>query len=194
MRSGRQVRTSLRVRALIAAAGALVLVFAAACGGDGEGAGSEAFQKITPSDRVYAQDDFTAVGFRVLKDYNVEGLDHAVAAWYGFWQPAGEDPLDFEIRAYASHEDAFQYGTALAKEGTGPDAVLTSNKATWAEGVRERRTTGGFGAGPGARSGHAPRYADFAIFGNLIMLCEGSDSEQSLGRCGALAAEIERGG
>ena len=131
-----------------------------------------------------------------MKDYNVEGLDHAVAAFYGFWRPPGENPMDYEVRVYPSHEDAVEFGTALADEGSGRDAVLTSNKATWVEGVRERRSTGGPGGGaaqggPGARSGHAPRYGDYAIFGNLIMLCEGSDSGQSLERCGALAAEIE---
>ncbi len=99
--------------------------------------------------------------------------------------------MDYEVRAYSSHEDAVEFGTALAKEGSGPGAVLTSNKATWVEGVRERRTTGGPGVSGGARSGHSPRYGDFAIFGNLILLCEGSDSEQSLERCAALTRALQ---
>lgn len=182
-------------------AGATVLfVLAAACGGD-TGAGSEAeetfeFQKVTASDRVYSYEDFAAVGFKKRKDYNVEGLTRAVGAWYGFWQPEGEDTREYEVRVYPSHVDAVEYGTALAEEGTGADAVLTSNKATWAEGVRERRSTGGPGGGaaqggPAARSGHAPRYADFAIYGNVILLCEGADSKQSLERCEALVRAVE---
>jgi len=192
--------TRLDSCAVSVAAAALVLVLATACG-TGADAGSQGkaafeFQKVTPSDRVYSHEDFEAVGFKKRKDYNVEGLSHAVAAWYGFWQPEGEGPLEYEVRAYPSHADAVEYGTALAEEGTGRDAVLTSNKATWVEGVRERRSTGGPGGGaaqggPAARSGHAPRYADFAIYGNLIMLCQGSDSRQSLARCEALIRAVE---
>ena len=153
-----------------------------------------AFQKVTPSTRIYSHADFAAIGFKTRKQYNVDGLSEAVGAWYGFWQPEGQNPMDYEVRAYRSHEDAVEYGTALAEEGAGPNAVLTSNKATWVEGVRERRTTGGFGVSGGARSGHAPRYGDFAIFGNLIMLCEGSDSGQSLERCAALARALRETG
>jgi len=156
-----------------------------------------AFQKVTPATRVYSHEDFDAIGFKTRKQYNVEGLPEAVGAWYGFWQTEAAVPLEYEVRAYRSHEDAVEYGTALAEEGAGPDAVLTSNKATWVEGVRERRSTGGPGGGaaqggPGARSGHAPRYGDFAIFANLILLCEGSDSDQSLERCASLARALEQ--
>jgi len=185
----------------IAAAAALALTGVTACrsGADTGSQGEAAFefQKVTPSDRVYSHEDFDAIGFKTRKQYNVEGLPEAVGAWYGFWQTEAQNSMEYEIRAYRSHEDAVEYGTALAEEGAGPDAVLTSNKATWAEGVRERRSTGGPGGGaaqggPGARSGHAPRYGDFAIFANLILLCEGSDSAQSLERCEGLVRALRQ--
>ena len=33
---------------------------------------------------------------------------------------------------------------------------------------------------------NAAKYGDFAIFGNMVILCEGEDSSQSLERCEAL--------
>ena len=182
---------------LIAGGLASCLLLLLACATDARTDKGEAFQKVTPSTRIYSHEDFAPIGFRTRKQYNVEGLPEAVGAWYGFWQTEAQDPMEYEVRAYRSHEDAVEYGTALAEEGAGPNAVLTSNKATWAEGVRERRSTGGPGGGaaqggPGARSGHAPRYGDFAIFANLILLCEGSDSAQSLERCASLARALQQ--
>ncbi|MBM3958126.1 MAG: hypothetical protein FJ313_08760 [Gemmatimonadetes bacterium] len=86
-----------------------------------------------------------------------------------------------------------QYGTALAEEVTGDDAVLSSELMTWKEGSNERRTIIGSGGtgGDAAFSGAAARYADFAIFGNVVMLCEGTDSAHSLERCRALIAAVQ---
>ena len=178
---------------------AACLLSPVACATDGGSEAAPAGQQegsgiTSSSGRVYSHEDFDAIGFRTSKQYDVEGLPEAVGAWYGFWAPEGEGPMDYEVRAYRSQEDAVEYGTALADEGSGPDAVLTSNKATWVEGVRERRTTGGPGVSGGARSGHSPRYGDFMIFENLILLCEGSDSEQSLERCASIARALQEAG
>ena len=188
-------RSWSRWAVIVAVPVAAVFAFVACGSGAGSGDTStgeeEAFGKVSSSARIYSLEDFAAIGFRTSKEYNVDGLPRAVAAWYGFWQPEGQGPMDYEVRAYSSHEDAVEFGTAMAEEGSGPDAVLTSNRATWVEGVRERRTTGGPGVSGGARSGHSPRYGDFAIFGNLVLLCEGSDSEQSLERCAALTRALQ---
>ncbi len=94
------------------------------------------------------------------------------------------------MRFYRSHDDAIEYGTSFAEEASGEDAIINSNDATWKEDVRDRRaifvankaegagSQGGFGAGP--------KYRDFAIFGNVVLLCEGSTSEHSLERCKVL--------
>jgi len=176
---------------------ATVLVSAACGAGAGTPAASapqeQVFEKVMPSDRVYAIEDLLAAGLKKSKHYNVEGLPAAIDAWYGFWRPGGKEPVDYELRFYASHEDAVEYGTALADEVTGDDAVLSSEQMTWKEGSNEQRTIigGGGTGGDAAFSGAAARYADFAIFGNVVMLCEGTDSAHSLERCEALIAALE---
>jgi len=178
-----------------------VIVACGACGGEaGAGAtpaGEERkFERVMASEQVYAIEDFLAAGFKKSKQYDVEGLPAGVDAWYGFWRPGGKEPVDYELRFYASHEDAVEYGTAPAEEVTGDDAVLSSELMTWKEGSNERRTIigGGGTGGDAAFSGAAARYADFVIFGNVVMLCEGTDSAHSLERCEALIAAAEGAG
>ena len=175
---------------------ALVLIAgAAACGSD---AGSAAAQtQVTPSDRVYSVDDFLAVGFKKSKQYDVEGLPDAVDARFGFWGPNAADRKDYELRFYASHEDAVASGTALAEEATGEDAkLLERDNPTWTEGLKQRRMSASVPLGVVGQVGIAPsaKYADYAIFGNVVMLCEGADSGQSLERCRLLIDALQADG
>ena len=166
----------------------LVLLVAAACGG-GEATGPDGFQKVTPSDRVFAIDDFLAIGFRKDKQYGVEELPGGMDAWAGFWGPDPYSRKDYELRFYASHEDAVEQGTALAEEVTGEDAEKYRKNPTWKEGAKDRWQSARLGMGPQGgvvAGGPSPKYGNFAIFGNVLMLCEGADSGQGLERCEAL--------
>lgn len=151
------------------------------------GEGEDVFEKIDPGVRIYTIDDFRTIGIKTSKQYDVDGLPASLEAWFGFWQPRGPGPKEYELRFYASHEDAVRYGQALAEEVTGEDAVLTVDEATWKVGMRDRRAQGGelhtFGT-------IYPRYGDFVIFGNVVMLCEGLDSGQSLERCSDMIEAI----
>jgi len=179
---------------------AAILLLGVACSSGATGAGSIAapaapeFQKVMATDREYSIEDIVAAGFKKSKHYDVEGLPAGKDAWYGFWRIGG-DPVDYELRFYESHQDAVAHGTAPAEEVTGDDAVLSSEQMTWKEGSNERRTIigGGGTGGDAAFSGAAARYADFSIFGNVVMLCEGTDSAHSLERCEALVTAL-RGG
>lgn len=169
----------------------LLLVAAIACGSGGGASDKGGFQKVQDSARVYSIDNFLSIGFKQVKGYNVEGLPGATGASYGFWQVEGQDArnYNYELRFYGSHEDAVQQGTQLAEEVTGTDAVLITGKMTWKEGAKDRRVQSG-------RIGYlVPVYGDYAIIGNVVMLCEGLDSAQSLERCteliAALAAQVE---
>jgi len=136
----------------------------AACGSDEapaptasqvEGAGApaasdEAFQTslITSPDRIYTIDDLIAAGWKKSDQLSVETLPKATEVWYGFFRQK-----DIEVRVYASHEDARQYGVEPAKATIDPD--------------------------PSARGGdHGPwtpmiaSYGAYAVAGNLVMLCE----------------------
>ena len=178
------------------AAAALLFGFAVGCGSGGDAAPEEApeagFQKVTPSDRVFAFDDLAATGFKKSREYDVEGLTAATGAWFGWWRPPEAEPVDYEVRFYPSHEDAVEHGTSFAEEASGRDAVINSGEATWQEDVRDRRTIIGSITSDGGGSG--PKFGDYVIFGNVVMLCEGADSGQSLERCEALIRAIEGGG
>ena len=121
----------------------------------------------------------------------MEGLPGATAAIFGFWRIPSGDPIDYEVRFYENHSDAVELGTDLAEEGSGADAVLDDDDATYKEGVKDRRMIVGSGIGGGARSGIGPRYGGYAIYGNVIMLCGGAAGEQALERCELLSNALE---
>ena len=181
----------------------LVLVAMSGCGGeDGGESGAptveestgQGIQKIRPGSRVYTLDDLKAVGFKKDKTYDVEGLPEAVAAYYGFW---GLDPYnrkEYEVRLYASHEDAVEYGTVLVGERIGPEAKLTKETATWTEGVKDARLCISYRASSAqwASTCLEPKYFDYVIAANMVLLCQGLEPLESLQACDALLAEMAK--
>ncbi|MDP6667444.1 MAG: hypothetical protein QF357_08610 [Dehalococcoidia bacterium] len=163
----------------------LLLVVLAACGSSDSASGGESFEKVTVSDRMFEIDEFRTIGLKVSKEYDVEDLTAATEAWFGFWRPDGSDAKEFEIRFYASHEDAVEFGTPFADNATGDDAVLDEDETIWAEGIRDRRYYFAAPNSHGSGSVQA-KYGGYAIFGNMVLLCEGANAEHSLDRCGAL--------
>ncbi len=185
-----------KYRGTMAALGAMsaLAVLVACVGGNQPALTRGSFQKVSPSDRNLAFEDFQAIGYRKSKEYNVDGLPQATGAWFGFWRPQGQDPVEYELRFYPSHQAAVEHGTPLAEEVTGKDAVLKSDDVTWKEGTRDRRAQGGSTGNRGFSGTVWPRYGDFAIFGNVVMLCEGRDAVQSLGRCEAIVNALRTHG
>ena len=110
------------------------LALLTACGGEVE----FQFQKVAPSEEIYEFGDFKAIGFKKSKQYDVTGLPGGVDAYMGFF---GSDPYNrkqYELRFYASHEDAVEQGTPPAEEVTGEDAEEYRLNPTWEEGRRDR--------------------------------------------------------
>ena len=172
----------------------LALTLLTACGSDDGGSSESApvgFQQVTEVETIFTPDDLKSVGFKQSRSYDVETLPGASAAIFGFWRIAAGDPIDYEIRFYDSHAAAIEHGTSLADEGSGADAILTEDEATYKEGVKDRRMIVGSGVGGGARSGTGPRYGDYAIYGNIAMLCGGAAGEQALNRCEELATALQ---
>jgi len=172
-------------------AGLLVASAAAACGGESAGDESpppaeEAVQKITPSDHIYAIEDFRTAGLKASKSYDVADLSHAVAAWHGVF--GGKD---FEVRFYASHADAVEFGAAPAGHVSGKNGTVSGPDVLWEEGERDRRKC----VPRGGLSEHGclqtARYGDYAITGNAVVLCEGLDSETALEACAALLGNLD---
>jgi hypothetical protein len=92
------------------------------------------------------------------------------------------------LRFYPTHDEAVTEGVTLAEEVTGPDAAVTEADSTWKEGIRDRRTSGFTIIGGGGSL--TVKYADFVIYGNVVMLCQGRDSIQSLDRCKTLISAV----
>ena len=176
---------------------ALIPVTLAACGSgaageDAAGSPKGAFQKVVPSDRIYTADDLLGVGFKKSRRYNVEELPEAVDALSGFWGPDPYSRKDFEVRFYESHGDAVEYGAALADEASGEDAKLDEETATWTEGIKDRKRLASGGSDDlAAWSGSVkPKYGDYSIFANMVILCEGLDSAGAMETCASLVAAL----
>ena len=186
-----EVKTSPLAHIIRVAVLPVLLTAVIACGGDGaSGNQDQAFEQVTDHDTVFTQEHLDSIGYKVSREYSTDGLEGATAALYGFWRIPDGDPVDFEVRIYQSHADAVNLGTALADEGSGTDAVLDADDAQYDEGIRDRRMIIGQGTGGGGRSGTGPRYGDYAIYGNIVMLCQGAAVEQALDRCRQFAQAL----
>ncbi|MEE8046156.1 MAG: DUF6810 family protein [Dehalococcoidia bacterium] len=167
---------------------ALMDMTAVACGSsEGE---DDSFSKISDPGKVFSLDDLIATPYKEVSNYSTEGLPGASDVSFGFMKIGNGEPYDYEVRFYESHQAAVDIGTAMANEGTGADAILSEDDATYKPGVKNRRTIIGGGVGGGARSGIGPKFGSYAIFGNIVMLCQGSDVETSLERCGLMAKAL----
>ena len=166
--------------------GFLLTILTSACSetSDTNDEQSQQFPKITDTGRLFTSEDFLSIGFKQSKEYDVAELPAAISVIYGFWKPDGGESVDYEIRFYPTHDDAVSNGIFFADEVTGPDAVVASKDVTWKEGTRDRRTSPSPNHGTGGSI--VAKYADYAIYSNVIILCQGLDKDQSLGRCQAM--------
>jgi hypothetical protein len=191
MNQANSSRTRLLVLLLAVAA---LSIAALACGGDsGDGVGSETDEiiaKIDATDRIYTADDIKETPFFKTDDnYDVEGLDAAVAAVYGFY---GTDPYnrkEYEARFYPDHATAMAQGVDFADEATG-DASILKDIQRWDEGIKDRRQCAGNG---GHHSGKCdnPKYFDYIVVGNMILMCQGKDTAESHLACSELMQVVQ---
>lgn len=164
-----------------------------ACGGEsGPASGDGPQSKVVQADGLYALDDFVAAGFKRGKTFDVEGLTGATDAYYGFW---GLDPYnrkEFEVRFYPSHSDAVEFGTFFAEERVGRDAKIKIDEATWKQGLKEARacTRGGQGYVDSSNCSIS-RYGDYVVYGNVILVCEGTSAPDARNNCDALLARMQ---
>ena len=140
---------------------------------------------IYATEGSYTADDFAnAQYFKKSKNYDIDGLEGATDAIYGFY---GEDPYDrqeFEVRFYPDHATAVSIGVDFANEATGPDAVIAEDEQRWDEGLVQRRACQGNTRGS-HHSGKCvnAKYGDYVVMGNVVLLCQGKDAETALANC-----------
>ncbi|MDG0866667.1 DUF6810 family protein [Candidatus Lucifugimonas marina] len=146
--------------------------------------------KLEDTERMYVISDLEAVGFKKSKTYDIDGLESASSAHYGFY---GIDPynrLEYEARFYFSHEAAKTAGVEFANEATGAHSSLYEDDQRWKEGLSERRRCDSNGGHHVGRCGF-PKYFDYAVAGNMVLLCQGKETLESLSACADLLNVIE---
>ena len=175
-----------RKTAIFVAVLATVVIITAACGSSGSDVAN--FVQVRPAASNYTVEDLEALGFKSSKQYDVEGLPDGLDAWKGFWGLDVYDRHDYEIRFYGSHDIAVSSGQSLAVEATGAEFETSRDNQIWTEGVKDRWQARGVTdvSSPGSRQAPGPTYQDWAIVGNLVILCDGLDGEQALIRCNEL--------
>ena len=119
----------------------------------------------------------------------MDELPDAESAYMGFWGLDPYDRHDYEIRIYPSHEIAINVGKDYADEATGKRFEENRKNQRWKEGVKDRWQAQGvtdISGGASRQSKPRPTYPNWAILGNMVILCDGLDSEQALIRCSEL--------
>ncbi|MSQ35458.1 MAG: hypothetical protein EXR57_06605 [Dehalococcoidia bacterium] len=157
-----------------------------ACGsskqGDGldgaAGAQPTPVQRVFLNDRVFTVDDLKTAGMKVMNDYDVSGLEKAVSAYH-----LAFNKIEYEARLYLSHADAVNVGQPWADDISGDDGVVIGGNVKWQEGASHRRLCSRAAETPHSGCSYSPRYGDYVITGNLILLCEGVDTEHSMRAC-----------
>ena len=83
---------------------------------------------VRSAENSFSVTDFENLkSFKLSKEYDVEGLQGAESAIYGFFGPDPYDRQEFEIRFYPDHETAMEDGVDFANEATGSEAVIASS-------------------------------------------------------------------
>ena len=154
-------------------------IFESSCSSN-DSAGEDIFSQINADQTFRDLSNFEKAPFKLAKEYDVSALPMANAAYMGYFTPPDSEPIQYELRIYPDHMSAVEKGIEYAEEVTGADALLRSADVRWDEGTNDRR------GGGAARGSLTPLYGDYAIIGNVIILCQGRNSTQSLNRCEAL--------
>jgi len=160
-----------------------------ACGSDDSAA--SAIPRISDPAKPLTIEDLQEIGFKKSKTYDVEGLTGADSAYYGFWGLDPYDRQDYELRFFPSHSDAVELGTALADERIGDGAMLDVETAGWPVGLKDARRCTGSKAYSGPQNCKTPKYRDYSIYANMILICSGTDLETAQVRCNDLITALE---
>ena len=149
------------------------------------------YEQVVDNGKIYTSKDFFDAGFNEYKEYNVSKLTGATEAWYGYWGPDEDSDVYYELRFYPDHSTAVSDGTPFAEDATGEDAVLGRKETMWRVGLSERKASSQivstqWNQSAAAKKPRLARYADYMIFNNVIMLCEGEDSNEAFKLCNDL--------
>ena len=190
-RNATSLRSIYTLAILLSLAVTMVIAAATACGsdtGDSGGApaeGSGGDPRIRSTEGTYSIDDLKTAGVKANKDYDVEDLPGADAAWRVIY-----NRLDYEVRFYPDHQALLDEGIPYVEHVTGDDAVVIGDDVIWEEGAKDRRRCSRDADTPHSGCSYSPRYWDYVVVGNMILMCEGLESKQSIDNCDNLLEQL----
>jgi|ETN02SMinimDraft_2_1059926.scaffolds.fasta_scaffold00300_22 hypothetical protein len=157
------------------------------------------FEQVIDKGNILSSKDFFDIGFNEYKEYNVSKLTEATEAWYGYWGPDEDNVKYYELRFYPDHSTAVSEGTPFAKDATGDDAKLKRQETMWRVGLPDRKQDASCqqrynlqrSSLRGECGSRVSKYADYIIFNNVIMLCEGKDSNEAFKLCHSLVNSLK---
>ncbi len=180
----------------------LTLIMILGCSSSSGGDEDIVHGKKIANDTIYTLEDFTSapIKFKKLREYDVDQLTYAKSVFYGFMK--FEEPVDYEIRFFDSHEDALN-GESLVREraGTKEEITLDKDEAVFTEGLKdvrhcfgEAQGEGGVAGGGAGIGGHCinSKYRNYVIQGNFILLCQGMDLRGSMRNCDNLLSLLTK--
>jgi len=151
------------------------------------------YEQVVDNGKIYSSKDFFDAGFNEYKEYNVSKLIGATEAWYGYWGPDEDSDVYYELRFYPDHSTAVSEGTPFAEDATGEDAKLKRQDTMWRVGLAERKASESrLDDMKTKKRGRLARYADYIIFNNVIILCEGEDSKEAFKLCDDLIDILDK--
>ena len=155
------------------------------CGNGDVNENNESDTKIIEPDRVLTVDDVRSIGAKANKEYDVTDLPGALSAWRAIF-----DKKDFQLRFNEDQTSAINLGTEWVESVTGEDAVIKGNGVMWDEGKKDRRRCSRGAETPHSGCSYSARYFDYMIVGNMILMCEGYTSDESIENCKQLLDAI----
>ena len=146
----------------------------------------DTFPAVTNSGLILGIDDFKLSGFKHLREYKeVDELPPLIEAHHGIFKK-----MDYELRFYASHIEALSRGTEDAKLVTGKEGIVTGD-VPWEDGEKDRRRCSRAASQPHSGCNYTAKYADFVIFENVVVMCEGKDVLESRVSCSNILSLIK---
>ena len=168
---------------------AMAITASTACGsdtgGDAPAEGNGGDPRIRSTEGTYSIDDLKTAGVKANKDYDVENLPGADAAWRIIY-----NRLDYEVRFYPDHQTLLDEGIPYVEHVTGDDAIVIGDDVIWEEGAKDRRRCSRDADTPHSGCSYSPRYWDYVVVGNMILMCEGLESKQSIDNCDNLLEQL----
>ena len=135
------------------------------------------YEKIIESNFDIDIENIDLKGFKLGKNYDVYELPNAEIV-----RSAIFNKKDLEIRKYPSQSDAIEFGEIYAKSVTGNDAIV-SGDVMWKEGAKDRRKCVPRAGTSESGCDQKARYGGYIIMGDMIILCEGLSSDDSMMLC-----------